>query len=343
MLGAPAIIVPLAIGTIVAATFAPLVDYLIRRGWQRTLATMVVVGGAFVGALGITILTGGDAPPGGPRDRRGREHRCGGRQRSNGEQLTAVVDVVREAGVFLVLTLSGLTGDLAMIAIIFVLGGLLGFYFIRDGGQVGDVIHRLFPDRRGEELRNIGARSMGVLSGYMVATGVLSAFSAVTQWLIMVLLGLPLALPLAVLSFFGGFIPYIGSFITTGIAFLVTVAVGDPIDILVMGIFTIVFNIVAGSFIGPIVVRPRRQPAPGRRPRRDPGRWRDRRHHRDVPRGAGDRDRVHDLAAGPARARPAERPDACAARAPASPVLATGPPGAAAGPEAELTPAPAAQ
>ena len=41
----------------------------------------------------------------------------------------------------------------------------------------------------------------------------------------------PLALPLAVLSFFGGFIPYFGSFITTGIAFLVTIAVGSPTDI----------------------------------------------------------------------------------------------------------------
>jgi predicted PurR-regulated permease PerM len=69
----------------------------------------------------------------------------------------------------------------------------------------------------------------------------------------MTILGLPLALPLAVLSFFGGFIPYIGSFITTGIAFLVTVAVGSPTDIAVMAIFTLVFNIVQGNFVAPLV------------------------------------------------------------------------------------------
>ncbi|MEI8335013.1 MAG: AI-2E family transporter, partial [Chloroflexota bacterium] len=56
-----------------------------------------------------------------------------------------------------------------------------------------------------------------------------------------------------VLSFFGGFIPYIGSFITTGIAFLVTVAVGSPTDIAVMAVFTIVFNIVQGNFVAPLV------------------------------------------------------------------------------------------
>jgi predicted PurR-regulated permease PerM len=69
----------------------------------------------------------------------------------------------------------------------------------------------------------------------------------------MAVLGIPLALPLAVLSFFGGFIPYIGSFVTTGIAFLVTVAVGTPTDIAAMAIFTIVFNIVQGNFVAPLV------------------------------------------------------------------------------------------
>ena len=69
----------------------------------------------------------------------------------------------------------------------------------------------------------------------------------------MAILGIPFALPLAVLSFFGGFIPYIGSFITTGLAFLVTVATGSPQDIVIMGIFTIVFNIVQGNFVAPIV------------------------------------------------------------------------------------------
>ena len=89
--------------------------------------------------------------------------------------------------------------------------------------------------------------------GYMVGTGAISIFGAVTQFVIMAVLGLPLALPLAVLSFFGGFIPYIGSFITTGLAFLVTVATGSSTDIIVMGIFTIVFNIVTGNIVAPLV------------------------------------------------------------------------------------------
>jgi predicted PurR-regulated permease PerM len=87
----------------------------------------------------------------------------------------------------------------------------------------------------------------------MVGTGAVSLFGAVTQYLIMVILGLPLALPLAVLAFFGGFIPYIGSFITTALAFLVAVAVGSPQDIAIMGIYTIVMNIAQGNFVAPLV------------------------------------------------------------------------------------------
>ncbi len=56
-----------------------------------------------------------------------------------------------------------------------------------------------------------------------------------------------------VLSFFLCFIPYIGGFISTGIAFLLTVALGSTVDVVIMGIWTIVFNIVTGNIVSPIV------------------------------------------------------------------------------------------
>ena len=74
-----------------------------------------------------------------------------------------------------------------------------------------------------------------------------------TGFIVMTLLGLPLALPVAILSFFGGFIPYIGQFVTSLIAFLVAVAFGTTQDVIVMGIWTAVFNVVQGSVIAPLV------------------------------------------------------------------------------------------
>jgi predicted PurR-regulated permease PerM len=124
---------------------------------------------------------------------------------------------------------------------------------MRDGAAYWQsFLARIEPHRR-SHIGAAGRRAFGVLGGYMVGTGAISLFGAATQWLIMTILGLPYALPLAVLAFFGGFIPYIGSVITTGLAFLVTVETGTPTDIAIMGIFTIVFNIVQGNFVAPIV------------------------------------------------------------------------------------------
>ena len=103
------------------------------------------------------------------------------------------------------------------------------------------------------QVRAVGARAFDVLGGYMTGTGAVSFVGAASQWVIMVLLGLPLAFPVFVLSFFLGYIPYIGGLISTGIAFLIAVAVGDPIDVLIMGIWTIVFNLVVGNVVSPLV------------------------------------------------------------------------------------------
>jgi predicted PurR-regulated permease PerM len=87
----------------------------------------------------------------------------------------------------------------------------------------------------------------------MIGTAVISAFGGITSGLVMVILGLPLAFPIAVIGFFAGFIPYIGSFITTALALLVTVALGTTTDIVLMLVFTVVFNIAQGNFVTPLV------------------------------------------------------------------------------------------
>ena len=87
----------------------------------------------------------------------------------------------------------------------------------------------------------------------MLGTAAISFVGAASQAVIMVLLGLPHVLPVFVLSFFLCFIPYIGGYISTGIAFLITIAVGTPLEIAIMFTWTMVFNIVQGNVIAPVV------------------------------------------------------------------------------------------
>ena len=164
--------------------------------------------------------------------------------------LTDLVSNVSSGALGAVIAFAAIPSGLVLVV---TLAAILTFFFLRDGAAAWRWATARLHGWRRTEVDAAGTRAAGVLGGYMIATGVISAFGAATQFAVMALLGIPLALPLAVLSFFGGFIPYIGSFITTGIAFLVTVAVGTPTDIAVMAIFTIVFNIVQGNFVAPLV------------------------------------------------------------------------------------------
>jgi predicted PurR-regulated permease PerM len=249
----PLVLLPVIIALILAATVAPLVSYLLKRGLSRTVATVIAVGGSTAAILGVLALSlaslVSQAPELGATATDGAatvDEAVNGRLGLPTEAINAGVDVG-------VSTIVGLGDELVAMAIVLVLTVLLTFYFLRDGAGLWSGLMSHLPQDVSSELSAAGGRAFGVLGGYMVGTGAISFVGAFSQLVIMWVLGLPLALPIFVLSFFGGYIPYIGSALTTMLALLVAVAVGDPIDIVVMAIWTIVFNIVQGNVVAPLV------------------------------------------------------------------------------------------
>jgi len=143
--------------------------------------------------------------------------------------------------------------NLASVGAMALLATLLAYYFLKDGGRLWSrLIGAARPDVV-NDVRAAGTRAFEALSGYMLGTAALSLVGATSQLAIMVILGLPHALPVFVLSFFLGFIPYIGGYISTGIAFLIAVSVGSPATIILMFTWTMVFNIIHGSILAPLV------------------------------------------------------------------------------------------
>ena len=245
----PMVILPIVLAVVLAATLDPAAALLRERGLSRNVASLVVTVGAFLIAAAVLVLTIGSMV--GPLQEIVSTS-AGGADQTEARRI-GLVGLVNAIGSGMLQTVAGLLAAIVGFVVALLLGAILTFFFLRDGPALWDrAIRGLAPVQRGRaEVAGRGAA--GVLGGYMVGTGAISLFGAVTQFLIMVVLGIPLALPLAVLSFFGGFVPYIGSFITTGFAFLVTVATGDTTDIIVMGLFTIVFNIVQGNIVAPLV------------------------------------------------------------------------------------------
>jgi len=249
----PTVLMPILLAAVLASTFAPLMRALMRRGLGTSVSAGVVTIGTYVGIaaiIGLTLVAlvaNVDEIAGSSSDGAGSITLPAG----------ALEDLFRglveSIGIGLLDTVPAIASLMFGISAIVILGAVLTFFFLRDGQAAWAVVAaRMAPWRR-QEADAAAGRAVSVLGGYMIGTGAISAFGALTQLVIMTILGIPLALPLAVLSFFGGFIPYIGSFVTTGLAFLVTVATGSPTDIAVMAVFTLVFNVVQGNIVAPLV------------------------------------------------------------------------------------------
>jgi predicted PurR-regulated permease PerM len=249
----PTVAVAIVLAVVLAATFRPLVLALLRRGWRRATAAAASTGGAFLVVIVIVILTAVSLIQQGAAIASTTASGADLASDATADTLAPLAALLKDVGSGAASAIAGVVAGIASVGVILLLAGLLCFYFLYDGHRFWAMVERRVRSDRLAEVDAAANRAIGVLSGYMVGTGGVSLFGAVTQYIIMVILGLPLALPLAVLAFFGGFIPYIGSLITTGLAFLVAVAVGSPQDIAIMAIYTIVMNIVQGNFVAPLV------------------------------------------------------------------------------------------
>jgi putative heme transporter len=245
----PLVIGPIVVAITLAATVIPGQRALERRGMTRTQASVLVASVLWASIVAVTVLsvaalareaapatdTANAIPDPGP----------------SAESAVRAIIAAYEHGLFG--TIVGVIGQVLAFAFFLALTALLSFYCLKEGDRAWDWATARLSDWRRREIRTAGTRGVKVLGGYMIATGVLGGFNAITGFVIMVLLGLPLALPIAVLSFLGGFIPYIGQALTSLLAFLVALKFGTSQDVIIMGLYTIVMNVVQGSFIAPLV------------------------------------------------------------------------------------------
>jgi len=248
----PLFVIPVVLAAVAAATMASGFAALERRGLSPTTAALAMTVGGF--GLILVILVVALAALAGPISEMVGGGLAGADRiddaLASGQSVASIVAAFAQP---LLAAVGTLVRDLAGLGISIALGAILTFFLLRDGATGFEAATRPLTPWRHDEVAAAAGRATGVLGNYMIGTGAISAVGAGSQFVIMAILGLPLAWPLAVLSFFGGFIPYIGSLLTTGLAFLVTVAVGSPRDVLIMAVFTLVFNIVTGNVVAPLV------------------------------------------------------------------------------------------
>ncbi len=251
----PLVAAPILIAGILAASIAPLVRALRRRGWSNQRAALAATGGSVLAILAVMVLAVVALGPGLAQAVGGGVDGAEQAGEATGGALAWLGSLAEEVGTNVLGVVVDILQALSALGVVLLLSALLTFYLLRDGGKGWDrMTQRMHPWQR-DQLQMTVSESTGVLGGYMGGTAVISAVGALSQLLIMLLLGLPYAVPVAILSFFACFIPYVGGFVTTGLAFLIAVAFGDVATIVIMGIYTVVFNIVQGNIVTPLVYR----------------------------------------------------------------------------------------
>lgn len=129
---------------------------------------------------------------------------------------------------------------------------VLTFFFIKDGPRFLPLVRRMAGRGAGSHLTEALARSYSTLGGFIRAQAIVSAIDALCIGVGLWVLGVPLALPLVVLTFFGGFIPIVGAFVAGVLAVLVAlVTVGLTKALIVLAIIVGVQQL-EGHILSPI-------------------------------------------------------------------------------------------
>ncbi|MHA6783295.1 AI-2E family transporter [Pseudonocardia saturnea] len=126
--------------------------------------------------------------------------------------------------------------------------------YLSGGHRMVDTGLTLLPARHRGTARELAERLWSTLGTYIRALSLVALFDAAAVAVGLWLLGVPLVLPLAVLVFFGAFVPYIGAFLSGLAAVLVAFATAGPGTALAVLILIIVVQQVDGNVVQPLVM-----------------------------------------------------------------------------------------
>jgi putative heme transporter len=152
---------------------------------------------------------------------------------------------------------SGAVGG-AMLALEIVIGILLAtvllFFFMKDGDRMWLWLEGFLPETRRVKWHATGVEVRDVLASFIRGTAIIALVDAVGIGLGLYLLGIPLVIPLAVLTFIGGFVPIVGATVAGFVAVMVAlVSDGFVKALAVLGVVIAVQQL-ESNFLQPVVV-----------------------------------------------------------------------------------------
>jgi predicted PurR-regulated permease PerM len=135
-----------------------------------------------------------------------------------------------------------------------VLSLFLTFFFVKDSERFTRWILDFSADRHRGHLREVGRRSATAVSGYLRGQATVGLIDGVFIGIGLAVVGVPLVVPLAFLTFVAAFLPLVGAFVAGALAALVAlVTKGFTAALIVIGI-TVLVQQLEGHLLAPLLL-----------------------------------------------------------------------------------------
>jgi len=258
------VVIPALLALILAAAISPFVHWLRRRGWPSAAATtfsfvaLLLAFFAVITGIVFAVVNQADELASSATEGFDRVYAFirTGPIPIDDQQIQQARDAAIDfatsstvgAGAISGLSAAGnfLTGAVLMAVIL--------FFFLKDGESIWAFALRAFKGEKLVRARHAGKQSLNVLGGYVRGTSIVAFVDAFFIGLALVIMGVPLALPLAALTFIGAFIPLIGATLAGILAALVALVANGPFAALVVIIVVVVVQQLEGNFLQPVVM-----------------------------------------------------------------------------------------
>jgi predicted PurR-regulated permease PerM len=259
------VLLPVVLGLLISTVLWPPTRFLRRHGWPPALAAAVVLVGALAVFGGLIALI---APQ--VADQAGElasqtvaaldnvQKWLEGPPFNIGEdQIGNAIDTVisrlqenaTDIAGYALTTASSIGNGLLNL----VLALVLAFFFIKDGPRWTPWLAAQTGPRAAPHVIALSQKTWSTLSEFIKQQAFVGFIDAFFIGLGLLIFGVPLVIPLAVLTFFGGFVPIIGAFVAGAFAVLIAlVSNGFTTALIILGIVVLVQQI-EGNVLQPII------------------------------------------------------------------------------------------
>jgi predicted PurR-regulated permease PerM len=132
---------------------------------------------------------------------------------------------------------------------------VLTFFFLKDGQRMIEWWLRQLGPGRAPRARAVLDDVYRAVAGYVVGNFLISLIAGTSTYIVLKILDVPFAVPLAVLMAFLDLIPLVGATIGGVIIGIVCAITDFPSDVIVWGIFFIVYQQVENNLLQPVIYR----------------------------------------------------------------------------------------